>query len=333
MLKKKLIKALESVKAVSYKLPGNLSDIDMEMNELSNNSISNKKVIEKSKIKINEELNHFFKVSKLTSISLIEEYRIIVEKEKNIAEVLNKMRYKKNDTLEGQVFVPKNQTNFIKNHIEEINQSNRSVNIVLNYDDFNTRRYKPPTFIKTSIFTQPFQDVVNTYGFPRYREVNPGLFTVVTFPFEFGVMFGDIGHGGALLIIGLILVRYTEMLKKTAVKDALVGRYLLLFMGIFATFAGFIYNDFLSIPWNLFGSCYSRNEHNRFDREYDGCVYPIGLDPMIYQSGEEVTFINSFKMKLSVIIGVIHMTFGICLKGINSIYFRNYVDFIFEFLP
>lgn len=38
-------------------------------------------------------------------------------------------------------------------------------------------------------------------------------------------------------------------------------------------------------------------------------------------------------MKLAVIIGVIHMTFGICLKGWNAIYFREYLDFFFEFIP
>ena len=32
------------------------------------------------------------------------------------------------------------------------------------------------------------------YGVPRYKEANPMIFTIVTFPFLFGVMFGDVGH-------------------------------------------------------------------------------------------------------------------------------------------
>jgi V-type H+-transporting ATPase subunit a len=38
-------------------------------------------------------------------------------------------------------------------------------------------------------------------------------------------------------------------------------------------------------------------------------------------------------MKLSVILGVTHMVFGICLKGLNNIYFKQTIDFVFEFIP
>ena len=44
-------------------------------------------------------------------------------------------------------------------------------------------------------------------------------------------------------------------------------------------------------------------------------------------------FFNSLKMKFAVIIGVIHMLFGIFLKGVNAVYFKNAVDIIFEFIP
>ena len=42
---------------------------------------------------------------------------------------------------------------------------------------------------------------------------------------------------------------------------------------------------------------------------------------------------NSFKMKTSIIVGVIHMTVGICLKGLNCIYFNDVSKFLLVFVP
>lgn len=38
-------------------------------------------------------------------------------------------------------------------------------------------------------------------------------------------------------------------------------------------------------------------------------------------------------MKISVIIGVVHMTLGVLVKATNSLYFKRKVEFWFEFLP
>ena len=42
---------------------------------------------------------------------------------------------------------------------------------------------------------------------------------------------------------------------------------------------------------------------------------------------------NSQKMKMAVILGVLQMSFGVFMKGLNSIFFKRPIDFFFEFLP
>lgn len=104
-------------------------------------------------------------------------------------------------------------------------------------------------------------------------------------------------------------------------------------MGIFATFCGICYNDFMSIPLFLYESCYPVGEHHAEMIQKEDCVYPIGVDPAWYLSKNELNYLNSLKMKLSVIIGVLQMSLGVCLKGINALYFKNKLDFFLEFVP
>ena len=65
-----------------------------------------------------------------------------------------------------------------------------------NSPNSSPRKPKPPTHFHTNEFTLNTQAVVDTYGVPSYKECNPAVFTLVTFPFQFGIMFGDLGHGG-----------------------------------------------------------------------------------------------------------------------------------------
>lgn len=191
----------------------------------------------------------------------------------------------------------------------------------------------PPTYIQTNDFTWVFQEIVNTYGVPRYREINPALFNIVTFPFLFGVMFGDIGHGFLLFLFGAYLCYCKDDIKgDNPLRPILKARYLLLMMGFFATFNGWMYNDFLSIPIGIFGTCYT-NVGTVAERKNNDCIYPIGLDPKWYVASNELAFFNSLKMKVSVILGVIHMLFGIFLRGLNAIHFGSKTDFILEFIP
>jgi V-type H+-transporting ATPase subunit a len=60
----------------------------------------------------------------------------------------------------------------------------------------------------------------------------------------------------------------------------LQARYMLLLMGIFATFCGFIYNDMMAIPLETFGSCFD----SKSKKWIQDCTHPVGLDPVWYLS-------------------------------------------------
>jgi V-type H+-transporting ATPase subunit a len=71
-------------------------------------------------------------------------------------------------------------------------------------------------------------------------------------------MYGDIGHGFCLFLFGIYLTHQNDNIARSnsPLKVALPARYLLLFMGFFAFYCGWMYNDFLSIPLGIFGTCY-----------------------------------------------------------------------------
>ena len=155
----------------------------------------------------------------------------------------------------------------------------------------------------------PFQEIVNTYGVPLYKEINPGIFAAVTFPFLFGVMFGDVFHGLILLAFAVILC-FKNFEYGSLFRELKRIRYLLLLMGFFSTFCGIIYNDFASIPLHLAGpSCYNIDEARltratSLKQINSECVYPVGVDPAWYLAKNELTYLNSLKMKIAVILGV-----------------------------
>ena len=264
-------------------------------------------------------------------------YKLYFLQEKLLFSNLNKCKLHK-DLLDGEVWIPEEKLELVQEAINKISSKNpnKLTAVLSDFDELEST--KPPTYLKVNDFTMPFQMIVSEYGVPRYREVNPGLFTIITFPFMFGVMFGDIGHGSLILILSIWLCLKKDEILKTMpdFKMLVKTRYFFLMCGFFAFFNGWIYDDFFATTLGIFGTCYENKmgDNGKMIAERKGdCVYPIGLDPKWYAATNELAFLNSFKMKMSVIIGVLQMILGLFLKGMNGIYFADYIDFFFEFIP
>jgi len=263
-------------------------------------------------------------------------YKLYLLQEKLLFINLNKCKLRGN-FLDGEVWIPQEKYSLIEETLLNITKKDPSKLTAILDDIREIKKVNPPTYFILNDFFSPFQLIVNEYGIPRYREINPGLFTIITFPFMFGVMFGDIGHGGLLTLLGslLVLKKYDILKHFPDLKILVKNRYFFLLLGFFSLYNGFIYNDFFGLPLNLFGSCYKniKKDGKKIPIRKNNCVYPIGIDPKWYSVSNELAFLNSFKMKMSVILGILQMILGLILKGINGIYFREYVDFLFEFIP
>uniref|UniRef100_A0AAQ5Y787 V-type proton ATPase subunit a n=1 Tax=Amphiprion ocellaris TaxID=80972 RepID=A0AAQ5Y787_AMPOC len=208
----------------------------------------------------------------------------------------------------------------------------------------------PPTYNKTNKFTSGFQNIVDAYGIGNYREINPAPYTIITFPFLFAVMFGDLGHGTLMTCAALYLVlRESRLMAQKNDSEifnmVFAGRYIILLMGIFSMYTGIIYNDCFSKSLNAFGSGWSVkpmfiSNLNDFFLQLDPVVdgvfngpYPIGIDPIWNIAVNKLSFLNSFKMKMSVILGVIHMLFGVSLSLFNHLYFQKPLNIYLGFIP
>ena len=79
-------------------------------------------------------------------------------------------------------------------------------------------------------------------------------------------------------------------------------------MGLFSIYTGALYNEAFSIPMD-FGSHFYYLPHSNHST-FDGGVYPFGVDPG-WNGGikNTLSFYNSLKMKLSIILGVSQVSF------------------------
>uniref|UniRef100_A0A5B7AFW9 V-type proton ATPase subunit a n=1 Tax=Davidia involucrata TaxID=16924 RepID=A0A5B7AFW9_DAVIN len=266
----------------------------------------------------------------------------MVRREKAVYDTLNMLNFDvTKKCLVGEGWCPI----FAKTQIQEALQratfdSNSQVGIIFHVMD---AMESPPTYFRTNHFTNAFQEIVDAYGVARYQEANPAVYTVITFPFLFAVMFGDWGHGICLLLGALVLIARERKLgsqKLGSFMEMLFGgRYILLLMSLFSIYCGLIYNEFFSVPFHIFGgSAYKCRDATCSDAYSVGLVkyrdpYPFGVDPSWRGSRSELPFLNSLKMKMSILLGVAQMNLGIILSYFDAHFFRSSLDIRYQFVP
>ena len=160
--------------------------------------------------------------------------------------------------------------------------------------------------------------IIDAYGTAKYTEVNPGLPTIVTFPFLFAVMFGDFGHGFIMACAATAMIFFERKLLRSKLDElfsmAFTGRYIMLMMGLYSMYTGLIYNDAFSKSLEIFPSMWQwpsdfKPGTNIEATRKDGQTYAFGLDWGWHDAENELMFTNSYKMKLSILLGWAHVCF------------------------
>lgn len=330
----KILKICEAFGANCYPVPDDISKQRQITREVSSH-------LSELETTLDAGIRHRNKA--LTSIGYhLTQWTSMVRREKAVYDTLNMLNFDvTKKCLVGEGWCPI----FAKAQIQEALQratfdSSSQVGIIFHVMDAVE---SPPTYFRTNHFTNAYQEIVDAYGVARYQEANPAVYTVVTFPFLFAVMFGDWGHGICLLLGALVLIaregRLSTQKLGSFMEMLFGGRYVLLLMSLFSIYCGLIYNEFFSVPFHIFGgSAYKCRDVTCSDAKSAGLIkfrdpYPFGVDPSWRGSRLELPFLNSLKMKMSILLGVAQMNLGIILSYFNARFFRSSLDIRYQFVP
>jgi len=197
-------------------------------------------------------------------------------------------------------WIPKNKVDSVISILKEkvsknilVEVSNPDENEGLAGELKNHGKVTVPTKFRHPGFLKPFETLITTYGYPDYDGIDPTFFVAITFLLMFGMMFGDVGHGLILVIVGLIIA-FAKVFK--TIKDT---GWLVFAMGVSSMIFGFLFGEFFG-PSHIIPALW---------------VHPTGHVKEI--------------LGVALIIGISVISLGIILNVIQSFKNRNFKETFF----
>ncbi len=184
--------------------------------------------------------------------------------------------------------------------VDETTQGTGVVEVIEAHDDERVRHglEHVPVQFQQSTPLKPFQQIVSTFGAPRYNEVEPSPFVALSFVIMFGIMFGDVGQGALVALLGLWIRRTSN----PSVRPFRDGGLLLIPCGISAVVFGLLYGSV-------------------FGYENPAVLKPLWLNPI-----HDVTRLLVY----TVAFGVVAISVGICLNIVNKMRTGQYFEGVFH---
>ena len=162
-------------------------------------------------------------------------------------------------------------------------------------ESFPTKRASNdvPVAMSSSRFLSPFQMLVNTYSRPRYGEIDPTILIAITFPLLYGAMFGDLGQGIVLAVLGWLIATRRIMKSMTSLGGLIMA------CGSSAAVFGLLY-----------GSCFGSEE----------IIHPLWLAP-----SQNIMTV----LMIAIGAGVFLLNVGFVLNIINEVKLKNWGHVLF----
>jgi V/A-type H+/Na+-transporting ATPase subunit I len=173
----------------------------------------------------------------------------------------------------------------------------------------------PPVYLKTPKWAKAFQTFLELFATPKYNELNPTIFMGIFFVLFFGLMLGDAGYGGVILLVSLFGYSYFGK------KSLLIQQWSLLgiMLGVITTIVGVLTNS-------IFGDFFPR-------------FFNIGI-PSMTILGMRLP-LDPLRnplviLTIALIGGIIHLNVGIILGMAQSLHTKSYKKLItkyFNWIP
>ncbi|MHA1263689.1 MAG: V-type ATP synthase subunit I [Candidatus Helarchaeota archaeon] len=253
--------------------------------------------LEKLKTKLDELNQEVLKFLK-KEINLLLAYKEILENLERISRVESNLEHTSHFvTIEGWVAVSR-----LEEFIDICNKITENTALIVTTEEYENKE-PPPSKFKHNRIIKVFEVLTRLYGYPNYKEIDPTVIIAFTFPLLFGFMFGDVGHGLMLLIGGIGFYLWKKNEEGTWKKLSRI----LIIAAISSIIVGFLYGDF-----------FGQSE-----------VLGWTLHPILFNPFEDMIE----ALKFSILIGVIILSIGILIDGINAFLQSRREDFFLFAIP
>ena len=262
----------------------------------------------------------------------VERKEIISHLQKNAESKLHELRALKEEIQLEKIrkelpknFAKTNSTYIINGWVTEKNEENLKSDIekaskdhiIYNSNIPSVNPDNPPTYLETPKWAAGFKSLLSMFATPKYNEIDPTIIMGFFFVLFFGVMLGDAGYGGVILILSLFayikLGKHSPMIRSMS--------FMGIWMGLITTIVGIL-------TYSIFGDFVHRFIAPSITNNLDKPIYGFNLLGIRFP----VEPLNDPLGILSValILGIIHMNVGVSLGIYQSFKQKKYKELITE---